>query len=58
MLSTMSSEDFSDCLADPHLKVISIDFCFVASGWFDGMIYLSFSFLYLIGFVPKQDLEE
>jgi hypothetical protein len=28
MLSTMSSEDFSDCLAYMHLKVISIGFTF------------------------------
>jgi hypothetical protein len=28
MLSTMSSEDFSDCLAYTHLKVISVDFSF------------------------------
>jgi hypothetical protein len=28
MGSTMSSEDFSDCLAYTHLKVISIGFCF------------------------------
>jgi hypothetical protein len=26
MLSTMSSKDFSDCLAYTHLKVIPIDF--------------------------------
>jgi hypothetical protein len=39
MLSTTSSQDFSDCLAYTHLKVTSIDFCFLALGWFDGMLY-------------------
>jgi hypothetical protein len=28
MLSTMSSEDISDCLAYTNLKVFSINFCF------------------------------
>jgi hypothetical protein len=28
MLLTMSSEDFSDCLAYTHLKVISVGFIF------------------------------
>jgi hypothetical protein len=28
MLSTMSNEEFSDCLAYTHLKVICISFCF------------------------------
>jgi hypothetical protein len=32
MLSTMSSSDFSDCLAYTHLKVILFDFFFLASG--------------------------
>jgi hypothetical protein len=32
MLSTMSSEDFSYCLAYTHIKVISIDFCLLALG--------------------------
>jgi hypothetical protein len=41
MLSTMSSEDFSDFLAYTHLKVISIDFCFLALGCYDGMTYSS-----------------
>jgi hypothetical protein len=31
MLSTMSSEDFSDCLAYTHLKVTSIGFAFKLS---------------------------
>jgi hypothetical protein len=29
MLLTMSSKEFSDCLAYTHLKVISIDFSFM-----------------------------
>jgi hypothetical protein len=32
MLSTMSFEDFSDCLDYTHLKIISIDFYFFSLG--------------------------
>jgi hypothetical protein len=39
MLSTMSNEEFSDCLAYTHLKVICISFCFLASSCFDEMTY-------------------
>jgi hypothetical protein len=42
---TMSSKIFSNCLAYTHLKVVSIDVCFSASGWFDGMIVFIFLFL-------------
>jgi hypothetical protein len=56
MLSTMSSEDFSNWLAYTHLKVIFIDFCFLASGWLDGMIYSSFSFYILQGLFLSKAL--
>jgi hypothetical protein len=39
MLSTLSDEDFSDCLAYNHLKVIFIRLCFLASGCFDEMTF-------------------
>jgi hypothetical protein len=32
VLSTMSSEDFSDCLAYTHLKVIYVDFLLLRFG--------------------------
>jgi hypothetical protein len=57
MLSTMSSEDFSDCLAYTHLKVTSIGFAFKLSVNF--IQYFSYlSFLLLTGFVSEQGLEE
>ena len=57
MLSTMSSKDISDCLVYTHLKVISIDFCFVALVCFYGKTY-SFLFYILGGSDPKQSLKE
>jgi hypothetical protein len=48
VLSAMSSKDFSDCMAYTHLKAISIDSAFLASGWFDGMIYFTLFIFYRV----------
>jgi HJR/Mrr/RecB family endonuclease len=58
MLSTMSSEDFSNWLACMHLKVTYVDFCFWSSGWLDGIIYLSFHFYVLWGFLLSKALRK
>jgi hypothetical protein len=57
MLSILPSEYFYDCLAYTHIEVISIGFCFLASGCFDGMTYSSLFYIFE-GSVPKQGLME
>jgi hypothetical protein len=55
MLSTMSNEDFLDCLTYTHVKVIYIGF--FASSCFDEMTYSSLVYIFA-GSIPKQDLKE
>jgi hypothetical protein len=52
MLSTISSEYFSDCLAYTHLKVFSINFCSLTLSCFDGMAYFSLFYIFA-GSIPK-----
>jgi HJR/Mrr/RecB family endonuclease len=41
-----------------HLKVTYVDFCFWSSGWLDGIIYLSFHFYVLWGFLLSKALRK
>jgi hypothetical protein len=50
----LSSQDFSDCPAYTHLKVISIDFCFLALGCINGITYFSL-FISLQGFKEQEE---